>query len=88
MTAPIMRAKMQIQSIEKFASHTEKITFAAIGKPQYGVDGVDGVDEDNTYSRFTPQAQVTLFIANPELYGKLTPGERYYVDFTFAENQP
>ena len=45
----------------------------------------DGSDEDNTYAKFSPTASVEITIANPELIGKLSPGEFYYVDFSPAQ---
>jgi hypothetical protein len=44
----------------------------------------DGTDEDNSFARWTPQASCEITIANPNLWGKLVEGQRYYVDFTLA----
>ncbi len=44
----------------------------------------DGSDEDNTYAKFSPQGDCTITVANPALLGKLTVGQKYYVDFTEA----
>lgn len=44
----------------------------------------DGADEDNTYARYSPSANLTINIANPELFGKFEVGQKFYVDFTPA----
>jgi len=77
-----MRAKFQVSSVEKFAT-SEKVKFNAVGKSSSYP--ADGSDEDNTFAKFTPSASCEVSIANPELFGKFEPGQKYYVDFTPAE---
>lgn len=75
---PKMRAKMIVQHIERFAGG-DKLTMSAVARnDQYPEDGSD---EDNTYAKFSPSADLTIHIANPALLGKFEPGEAYYVDF-------
>lgn len=78
-----MRAKMRLNSITTNGG-TEELVFNAVAKP----DGYpsDGADEDNTYARWTPTAEVNMTIANPALVGTFKAGELYYVDFTLAED--
>lgn len=76
-----MRAKFQISSVEKFGT-SEKVNFMAIGKSS--AYPADGTDEDNTYARYTPSANCSIMINNPELIDKFTPGQKFYVDFTEA----
>ena len=76
-----MRAKMYISSIEQFGAQ-EVLKLNAVGAKSYPEDGSD---EDNTYAKFSPSASLSLAIANPALIGKFKPGEKYYVDFTPAE---
>jgi len=45
----------------------------------------DGLDDDNTYARFSPDADFRLNVANPALFGQFKPEQRYYVDLTLAE---
>lgn len=73
-----MRAKMRVISVEKFET-CERLKFSAVSKSQYDQEGLD---ENNTFSKFTPQAELSMTIANPNLIGKFKPGEAYYVDFT------
>ncbi len=56
---------------------------AAVGPK--GSYPADGSDEDNTYAKFSPQGALTLTIVNPELIGKIEPGQKFYLDFTKAE---
>lgn len=82
-----MRAKFQLNSIQQFGDGKqitgEKLSFSAVGKP-CGYPA-DGSDEDNTYAKFSPSASCEIHVANPTLFGKFVPGEKYYVDFIKAE---
>ena len=79
-----MRAKMQIKVVENLGDDDGEILhFSAVSK-ENGY-GIDGADENNTYARFTPSAEIKIHITNPNLLGKFKVGEFYYVDFTKAE---
>ena len=75
-----MRAKFQISSIQQF-EHTERVNFHAVCSKGYPPDGSD---EDNTYAKFSPQAECFIVIANPALIGTFKVGQKFYVDFTEA----
>lgn len=77
-----MRAKLEICGVEKFDG-AERITFRAVGRP--GAYPEDGSDEDNTFAKFTPSADMTMYIANPALLGQLEVGQKYYADFSRAD---
>lgn len=76
-----MRAKLKLTSVEKLET-AERLKFTAVGKS--GSYGEDGLDDDNTYAKYSPSASLEIMVANPALFGKFTPGEKYYVDFTPA----
>ncbi len=77
-----MRAKMIINQVKR-TEHCEELSMAPVCKPSgYGEDGLD---EDNTYAKFSPSGQLTLTVANPALFGKFNPGEKYYIDFIKVE---
>jgi hypothetical protein len=85
--SPTMRAKMIIETVQVYRTAAagvtqETIKMRAVAKK----DGYssDGSDENNTYARYSPSASLDITIANPALFGKLNPGEFYYVDFTPA----
>jgi hypothetical protein len=86
-----MRAKLQVLNVvengyddkEKgFIKTGEQLSFHAVAKPQY--EG-DGLDEDNTFAKWSPSASFNINVANPTLFGQFKVGEKYYVDFTKAE---
>lgn len=77
-----MRAKMVINEVKR-VQNLEMLSMTPVAKPN-GYDEL-GLDEDNTYAKFSPSGQLTLTIANPALFGKFNPGEKYYLDFTKAE---
>lgn len=82
----MMRAKMKVLSVEA-TEYGETIKAAPVttpvaGKPDYGPNGES---EDNTFARFTPSGSLSLTVNNPDLIGKIKPGQKFYVDFTLAE---
>lgn len=72
-----MRAKMELVSVNRTASG-EQLKFSAV---------TNGTPEDNTYSKYTPSANLEMSVTNESLFGKFNPGEKYYVDFTPAEDK-
>ena len=80
-----MRAKFVVSTVV-LTTAAEKVSFTAVSKstayPQ------DGSDEDNTFAKYTPQADCSITIANPALFGKYKPGQKFYADFTPVEEVP
>jgi hypothetical protein len=81
-----MRAKLQISSIDQAKSEagdclSERLHMHAVSAKSYPADGSD---EDNTFAKFSPSANFSITIANPNLFGQFNVGEKYYVDFTRA----
>lgn len=72
----VMRAKMKVTSVKKFEGDYEQLELAAV---------MNGTDEDNTFSKVTPTATLSMMITNPNLVGTFEPGQKFYVDFTSAE---
>ncbi len=72
----VMRAKLRVTSVKKTEGQQEVLELTAV---------VGGSDEDNNYSKFTPSANLTMVVSNPDLLGKFEPGQRFYVDFSSAE---
>jgi len=74
-----MRAKMKLTEVKR-TGYGEDLQFSAVCRN----DGypVDGRDENNTFAKFTPCANLTMTINNPDLLGKFNPGEEFYLDFT------
>ncbi len=59
----------------------ETLTMHGVCKSKYDADGLD---EDNTFAKFSPGANLSINIANPALWGKFKAGDKFYVDFTPA----
>jgi hypothetical protein len=45
----------------------------------------NGADEDNTYAKFSPDADFRLNVANPALFGQFKPEQKFYIDLIPAE---
>jgi hypothetical protein len=77
-----MRAKMKVDQV-KVNGTVDEVEFSAVCRKEgYGEDGLD---ENNTFSRFTPSANLSMCINNPALKGKFVPGQEFYVDFIAVE---
>lgn len=78
----LMRAKIQVQSILGWeGGEVIKATPVCKNEPYSS----DGLDENNTFSKFTPSGLIELTITNPALLGQINEGDQFYVDFTKAE---
>jgi len=77
-----MRAKMRVVNVDRQAT-CEVLRFSAVGSvfpyPE------DGSDENNSFAKWTPCADLNMTVTNPDLFGKIQIGEEYYLDFTKAE---
>ncbi len=78
----VMRAKLQVSTVTQH-SGGETVKFHAVAKNGQYPD--DGSDEDNTFAKFSPSADFEIYIANPALFGKFKPGQKFYADFTEAQ---
>jgi len=76
-----MRAKLKVTNVVSHPS-AERISFGAVYK-ETGYPP-DGSDEDNTFAKWTPSADLNMTITNPDLIGKFAIGDKFYVDFTPA----
>lgn len=80
-----MRAKVYVSGIEKYSAESESIKFSGI--PKKGQYPNDGLDEDNTFAKFSPSVHFNINITNPALIGKFNLGDKMYVDFTPVEDE-
>ena len=81
---PVMRAKMRIESIAQHGTPVtqEDVSMRCVAKS--GAYPEDGSDEDNSFARWSPSGSLSISIQNPNLFGKFTVGQKFYVDFTEA----
>jgi hypothetical protein len=96
-SSTVMRAKMLVLGVSAVTglgpdqkpgddpvTVSERLTLCAVGNGQpYTADGSG--DEDNSFSRWTPCANLDITIQNPALFGKFTQGDKFYLDFTPAD---
>ncbi len=78
----MMRAKMKVESVLRMDT-CEQLKLRCVCKSG-GYDGT-GMDEDNSFAKFSPSGCLELTVANPALLGKFNPGDTYYLDFTKVE---
>lgn len=74
-----MRAKMQVSAVITNGG-SEQLAFNAVCKS--GAYPADGSDEDNSFAKWTPSAELKMTVNNPDLFGKFKVGDKFYVDFT------
>lgn len=60
----------------------ETLQMNAVCAPKYDETGLD---EDNTFAKYSPGANLSINIANPTLWGQFKVGDKFYVDFTPAD---
>ena len=98
MSTTTMRAKLQVgfvqvheQRINAEGRHDqaaaptktmETLQMHAVAASKYPADGSD---EDNTFAKFSPGANLSINIANPALWGQFKVGDKFYLDFTAAD---
>lgn len=79
----MMRAKMTIASIVRH-DNVEQVDLHMTAVCANKYEG-EGLDENNTFALFTPNANLTMSINNPALIEKFSEGQTFYVDFTETE---
>lgn len=86
----MMRAKLQVGFVQEGFSWgepkektSETLTMHGVCAKEYPPDGSD---DDNTYAKFSPQADFRITIMNSALWGKFRVGDKFYADFTPAPN--
>jgi hypothetical protein len=83
-----MRAKFQVMSVNEDKDADGNVQSIRLRLAAVGGDSVahgypeDGADEDSTFSRWTPCANLEMVIQNPALFDKFTVGQKLYSDFT------
>ena len=77
-----MRAKMKIVSTKLLSETCEVLEFSAVYKS--GPYPPDGSDENNSFAKWTPTAELKMAITNPNLIGGFSVGQEFYLDFTKA----
>ncbi len=79
-----MRAKVRITSIKEYPEEgdTTQETLYFNFPAKDGPYPADGSDEDQTFARWSPGGSLSITVANPNLIGKFSVGDTFYLDFT------
>jgi len=82
-----MRAKLVINDMNNFVDDQKNVvglslSFRAVCRAEGYPE--DGTDENNTFAKWTPTANLNMSITNPALFDSFAIGQEYYVDFTEA----
>lgn len=75
-----MRAKCRVAEIVPYGSGADELRFSFPAKD--GGYPADGSDEDQSFSTWTPSANLSMVIKNPALVGTFKVGDTFYLDFT------
>ena len=74
-----IRAKLIVTKVSRVADHTgEVVAEEVMLNPVYGPDG----SANGQWSKYTPAGRFEMTINNKQAFGKLLPGQFYFVDFT------
>lgn len=77
----MMRAKMKVTKANKVADNCLHLELSAVCKND-GPYPADGSDENNSFARWTPSADLKMSITNPALVDQFEAGQEFYLDFT------
>ncbi len=83
-----MRAKVRVYNVtankdDKDQVFSEDLTFVFPAKD--GPYPPDGSDEDQQFAKYSPSGDLRLTVANPNLLGKFSIGDTFYLDFVPIE---
>lgn len=87
----MMRAKLLVTAVRENKDEEGRVVNEQVSMIAVGPNGAypeDGSDEDNNYAKWSPSASFEITIANPNLFGKHKVDQKYYADFTLAEEAP
>lgn len=74
-----VRGKFVVDSVTAWKSGQKEVSLSAV------TGNKDGVPEDKSYARYTPNGSIKLTVDNPPAAEQFQPGKVFYVDFTEAE---
>lgn len=79
MSAPVVRAKFRVHSVEDFGqSKTVKL----------GAVCADEIEENQRYHRYTPFGELKMTIDNPAASERFEEGKTFYLDFVEVKDGP
>ncbi len=78
----VMTAKVTVTSVNKLSDTHERVTFCGVTSKPFDENGFN---DDNTFAKYSPQLDLSITIANPNLLGIHEHGQKYYLDFVPAD---
>lgn len=78
-----MIAKFKVTKVTKHAPNCEELQFMAVTDKPFDAGGTS---EDNSFATWTPSGELKMTVQNPNLIGQIKEGEKYYLNFTKADN--
>ena len=86
---PTMRAKVRVSAVLPQQADgitvSERLMFSGVSKS--GSYPADGLDENNSFAKFSPSVSFDMLVANPALLGRFVVGDTFYVDFRPASDK-
>jgi hypothetical protein len=77
MNGALLRLKMSVESVKKVCNGDGEVTSEEIGlRAVYGPEG----SPNNQWSKWTPNANLTMTVSNQEAFDKVKPGQFMFVD--------
>jgi hypothetical protein len=74
-----LRLKMSIASVKSGCDQSGEKTSEEIAlQAVYGPEG----SANARWSKWTPSANLTMYVSNPDAFGKVLPGQFFFVDIT------
>jgi hypothetical protein len=73
-----MIAKFQVTKVTPLPHVGEQLDFMAVSNKPFDPDGKS---DDNSFARWTPSGQLSMTLQNPDLLGKFTVGQKFYLTF-------
>jgi hypothetical protein len=84
----MIRAKMKVDAVTQTGDSSgvtqETVTLSAVHPAQPKEGETEKEDPNKLWSKWTPSANVSISVTNPECFGKFIPGKEYFVDFSLS----
>ena len=76
----VTRCKVYVESVRKSQGGYETLELRGIM--------ADEIPENKRFNSASPMIEMKIGVANPQVWGRLQPGDRFYVDFIPAPDCP
>lgn len=76
-----MRAKFKCTGVSENKNYDAEVP-VKVGENISLAAVTDGSEENLSFSQYTPTANMSMYITNPDVFGFFTEGNEYYLDMT------